>query len=106
MLSMIFKGQPSLSALGSASDSRRTAETGHYDFRGVGCQIHGPPSQAAIPNVENVPRQSCVPTLGLTARPAAGYARRAGSETARKSILVVGCRSLRSTADISVELQE
>src|SRR5215831_2598649 len=42
--------------------SRRTPETGHNDCAGVRCQIHGPPSQAAIPNVENVPRQSYVPT--------------------------------------------
>src|SRR5262249_57634275 len=48
--------------LGSASNSRRTPETGHNCFGGVRCQIHGPPSQAAIPNVENVPRQSYVPT--------------------------------------------
>src|SRR5262245_38394445 len=51
------------------SDSRRNAETGHYDFRSIRRQIHGPPSQAAIPNVENVPRQSCPNLFRSTSSP-------------------------------------
>src|SRR5262249_43544354 len=39
-------------ALGSTSNSQRTSETWHQDFRGDGRNIHGATSKTAVPDVE------------------------------------------------------
>src|SRR5262245_57930063 len=54
--------EPSKSIMGSPSNSQRTPETWNGDFSSFRRQIHDPTSEATIPNMENIPQQSRVPT--------------------------------------------
>src|SRR5215467_12263214 len=54
--------EPRESAVGRAEDSQRTSETRHQDLAGLCGQIHGPKSETAISDLENVSRQSHIPT--------------------------------------------
>jgi putative transposase len=50
--------EPRKSALGRSPDLRRTAPARHRDRRNQRQPIHGPPQETAIPDLENVPRES------------------------------------------------
>ena len=54
--------EPDERTLGSASNSQRTPQAGNSDFAGFCCQVHGPPSDTVIANMENLPHQSRIAT--------------------------------------------